>query len=473
MVKKGVMETTVIPRAIINSVAVWCAHDKVVDVDSLIPNPRNPNIHPDNQIDALAKIIKYQGWRCPITVSNRSGFIVRGHGRLMAAKKIGLHQVPVDCQDYENEAAEWADLLADNKIPELSSTDDALMLELLSDIKDADFDMELTGFDVSEIEDILGDDDKGDNGVDTDDTPEVKQEARSKIGDLYILGKHRVLCGDSTSKDDVARLMDGGKAEILFTSPPYFDQRIYEGNKNLSIEHIIQFIPCFKPFTIYQVINLGIVIRESEVVEYWQNYIKIAKESGYKLLSWNVWDKLQAGSVGQQNRMFAIEHEWIFIFGKQEKKINRTVEKKESSFECIKNYKKDEYDRLVKRMRNKDGSIKNSTIGEIYDKKNMGTVLRQYPELSREFTDKHPAIMRVDVPIAYIEAMTNENQIIIDPFIGSGSTMIACEKTGRICYGIEIELLYIDVIVSRYVKFTGNNKIIKNGEQIEWVIGDK
>lgn len=459
------------PKALADSIPAWCAHNAIMDTDSLTPNPRNPNIHPKEQIEALSKIIKYQGWRCPITVSNRSGFIVRGHGRLMAAKLLGVKQVPVDHQDYENEAAEWADLLADNKIPELSSTDDALLSQLLADIKDADFDMDLTGFNVGELNELLGDDgdnSNGGDGGDPDDAPEVQQEAKSNLGDLYILGKHRVLCGDSTKVEDAERLMGGEKAEILFTSPPYFDQRTYGGDKDLSLEHIIQFIACFKPFTIYQVINLGIVIRESEVVEYWQDYIKLAKEQGYKLLSWNIWDKFQAGSVGHQNRMFAIEHEWIFVFGEQEKKLNRTVEKQESSLEKIKHYKKDKHGRLIKSKRNKDGSMENTTVGEIFDKKNLGTVLRQYPELSREFTDKHPAIMRVDVPIAYIEAMTNEDDFVIEPFGGSGSTLIACEKTKRRCFMMELEPLYIDVIVSRYVKFTGNNKIIKNGQQIEW-----
>ncbi len=139
------------PKATIGSVQVWCNHDRLVDVDKLITFPRNPNIHPQQQIEALAKIIKHQGWRAPITVSNRSGYVVRGHGRLMAAKLLGLPQVPVDYQDYENDAAEWADCIADNKIAELASMDDALLRDLMSDIKDFDFDMELTGFGEGEL----------------------------------------------------------------------------------------------------------------------------------------------------------------------------------------------------------------------------------------------------------------------------------------------------------------------------------
>ena len=106
------------PKATADGVAVYCAHDKIVDTDSLVGNPRNPNKHPKEQITALAKIIKRQGWRHPIVVSNRSGFVVKGHGRLLAAKEIGAKQVPVDFQDYESEASEYADLMADNKIQE-------------------------------------------------------------------------------------------------------------------------------------------------------------------------------------------------------------------------------------------------------------------------------------------------------------------------------------------------------------------
>ena len=107
-------------------VAVHCAFDEMMPIESVIPNPRNPNTHPDKQIKLLAKIINTQGWRAPITVSKRSGFIVRGHGRLLAAQLLNLETVPVDLQDYESEAAEWADLIADNRLAELATIDDSL-----------------------------------------------------------------------------------------------------------------------------------------------------------------------------------------------------------------------------------------------------------------------------------------------------------------------------------------------------------
>lgn len=127
----------------------------MVDIEKVIPNPKNPNKHPNKQIDLLAKIIAAQGWRAPITVSKRSGFIVRGHGRLLAARKLGLEQVPVDLQDYDSEAAEWADLIADNRLSELSDVDMVMMKDLLQEIDTGEIDIEVTAYTADEIEQMM------------------------------------------------------------------------------------------------------------------------------------------------------------------------------------------------------------------------------------------------------------------------------------------------------------------------------
>lgn len=147
------------PKEIIDGIAVMCAYDKLVDIVDVIPNPRNPQKHTDRQIDLLARVIKSQGWRTPITVSKRSGFVVRGHGRLMAAQKLGAQYVPVDYQDYENEAQEWADLVADNRIPKLAETDEDMLKDLLQEIQDGafDIDLDITGFTDDEIQRMLTD----------------------------------------------------------------------------------------------------------------------------------------------------------------------------------------------------------------------------------------------------------------------------------------------------------------------------
>ena len=135
--------------------AVRCSYDELVGVEKLVPNPRNPNQHPPHQVALLAKVVAYQGWRAPIVVSNRSGFIVAGHGRYEAAKALGLAQVPVDYQDFATEADEWAHLIADNRLAELAEADESALKSLLGELKAADFDLDLAGFDATGLEGLL------------------------------------------------------------------------------------------------------------------------------------------------------------------------------------------------------------------------------------------------------------------------------------------------------------------------------
>ena len=138
----------------IEDIPVHCAHAELRDIANVFPNPRNPNKHLEKQIALLAKIIRGNGWRSPIVISKRSGFVVKGHGRLEAAKLLQLQSVPVDLQDYENEAMEWADVIADNRIAELSEIDNSTLEELLAEL-DGKLDMDLTGFDEKSLEDLM------------------------------------------------------------------------------------------------------------------------------------------------------------------------------------------------------------------------------------------------------------------------------------------------------------------------------
>ena len=138
-----------------SDIQIHCDHTKLEDVVNLVPHPQNPNKHPDKQIALLAKVIRHSGWRSPVVVSKRSGFIVSGHGRLEAAKLLNVKTVPIDEQDFESEAEEFAHLVADNRIAELSGLSDDKLTELLSGLNDLDFDMELTGFDGDEVSKLL------------------------------------------------------------------------------------------------------------------------------------------------------------------------------------------------------------------------------------------------------------------------------------------------------------------------------
>ncbi len=174
------------PRAMIGKVPVWCAHDKIVPCVELIMNPKNPNTHPASQIELLGKIISnpQQGWRNSITVSNQSGFIVKGHGTLEAAFKAGMEKAPVEYQDYESEAIEHADMVADNRLAELAVRDNDKLSELLSELKVLDIDMELTAYDLNEIDEITNP-----NMVDPPGSGDGPKEVECpQCGEIFIPG---------------------------------------------------------------------------------------------------------------------------------------------------------------------------------------------------------------------------------------------------------------------------------------------
>lgn len=273
----------------------------------------------------------------------------------------------------------------------------------------------------------------------------MPEEPRTKPGDIYILGRHRLMCGDSTDADSIAALMDGQKAKILFTSPPYSDMREYRGGKDLSVSNIVKFISAYRPYTDYQCVNLGIQRKDNEIVQYWDAYIAEANAAGYKLMAWNVWDKTECGSIGQQSAFFPIRHEWIFVFGTEYFDLNLTWEKKEASI----------HDRQFHTVRQKDGSTQKSSFGDCTKPfKKMESVVALDSEKSK-IRALHPAVFPVMLPAEYVKAMTDEGDNVIEPFGGSGSTIIACEQLERSCYTMELDPHYCDVIVDRWEKFTG------------------
>ena len=147
--------TSAEPKAWADGVPVFCAHDAIEKTADLIPNPKNPNKHPDSQVELLSQIIQAQGWRNPITVSTLSGMVVKGHGRLLAAKLLGKTEVPVDHQNYASESEEYADLIADNRISELSEIDNLSLADLLTDLDTGDIPIELTGYTDDDLESLI------------------------------------------------------------------------------------------------------------------------------------------------------------------------------------------------------------------------------------------------------------------------------------------------------------------------------
>lgn len=413
-------------------------------VSELTPYGLNAKKHDDKQVTNVANSIKRFGWQQPIVIDEQ-GVVVIGHCRLMAAKKLGLKEVPVTVASglTEDEIKELR--IADNKTNE-SPWDLNLLAE---DIEGLDFE----GFDLDFGIDGEAGGVTSDEVVEDDFDVTPPEQPKAKLGDIYQLGEHRLMCGSSTDPLCISKLMNGEKARVLFTSPPYSDMREYEGGKDLSVDHISLFIAAYRPFVDYQCVNLGIQRKDNEIVQYWDKYIRVAKEAGYKLLAWNIWDKTMAGSIGQQKAFFPIRHEWIFVFGTEFYEINQTWEKKEDS---INNNRK-------RKVRQKDGSTKYSSRGDTSNKyKQMESVLALHAELS-DIRRLHPAMFPVALPAEYIQAMTDKADIVIEPFCGSGTTLIACEQTGRICYGMELEPKYVDVIISRWEQMTGQKAVLLNG----------
>lgn len=411
------------------------------ETSALVPYEKNPRRN-DAAVKYVAESIKEFGFKVPIVIDS-DDVIVAGHTRWKAAKKLKLETVPCIIADDLSEEQIKAFRLADNKVSEKAEWDFDLLSSELDDL--LDFDMSVFGFENDEPEEPIETEEDDFEG-------ELPSEAKAKRGDIYLLGNHRLMCGSSTDFEDVVKLMDGKKAKMLFTSPPYSDMREYEGGKDLSVDNIATFIPTYKDFTDYQCVNLGIQRKNNEIFAYWDDYIDIARNCGYKLLAWNVWDKLMCGSIGQQSAFFPIRHEWIFVFGTEFFEINQTWEKKEESIK----------DSRPRKVRQADGSMKYTTKGDTTNKyKQMESVLPLHAELG-EIRSLHPATFPVGLPSEYIQAMSNHGDIVIEPFCGSGTTLIACEQLGRRCFGMELEPKYVDVIIQRWEKFTGNKAILLN-----------
>lgn len=417
---------------------IHCKYDELVSVGDLKPSPRNANKHPEDQIERLAKILNYQGWRYPIKVSRRSGFVTSGHGRILAAKHLGWERVPVNYQDYEDDDQEHADVHSDNSIAAWAELDLALINTQIGDF-DPGFDIDLLG-----IKDFVLDPSEKEFGSGEDEVPEAPPEPVVKRGELWVLGEHRLLIDDCTVKENVERLMGGARAELCFTSPPYSDQRDYNGGSDLSPLHLAKCLNA--PADIF-VVNLGYQRKDGEVFRYWDDWIHSAATQGLKLLSWNIWDRSYAASIGQHTAMFPVEHEWIFVFGKEPIELNRTVENKYAGQEIA-----------GSSNRERDGSMTKSRVRVAHSHRPLGTILRC--DIHRG-DSPHPAMFPVAFPEAYIEAIPCNS--VYEPFLGSGTTLIACEKTNRRCFGMEIDPFYGQVILERWAKFTGKDPIREDG----------
>lgn len=401
---------------------IHCTYNELFPISSLKPSPKNRNKHPQEQIERLAKILEYQGWRYPIKVSNQSGFITSGHGRLLAAKSLGQTEVPVNFQDYESEEQEYADIQADNAIASWAELD---LAGINTDLEQLgpDFDLDMLGIKdfVLEPADKYGD-------QDADSIPGV-QSAVVSPGELYHLGNHRLLCGDSTYAASVSKLMNGEKADMVFTDPPYGisyqkdmsqleatarnrrkDGKIVS-NDELTGEKLLIFL--FNSIQAWPLKPGGVfyVCSPSGCTE-----LYFRKALGELLRECIVWNKDQ------------------FVFGRQDYHWK--------------------HESILYGWAEGAGHY-------FVDDRTQNTVWDcPRPKKSEE----HPTMKPVELVERAIRNSSRSGENLFDGFAGAGTAFIACEKTNRKCYGMEIDPIYCGVILDRWAKFTGKDPVREDGK---------
>ena len=443
-------------------VQVHCAYTEVIDPALLTPNPRNPNHHPKKQIELLAKIIQSQGWRAPVTVSNRSGFVVRGHGRLQAALLLGC-KVPIDRQDYASEAEEWADLIADNRIAELAEMDTGEVARLLNELDGLDFDMDLTGYAGKALDNLLADLRQEDVREDGFNAAEAAEEAaaspRVAFGDIWRLGRHRLMCGDATKQEDMQLLMDGKQATMVFTDPPYnvnyhgdTKDKMTIKNDNMSAEKFQAFLTT--AFSrLYSSARPGAAIYICHADSAGNEFREAMTASGWGLKQCLIWVKNQF-VIGRQDYQW--QHEPIlygwrpdgahrFYGGRKQSTVIEdlpiTIQQDgEVNLICV----SIGGEQVV--IRAKEAEVISRVSDEIMTTWRFDKPLRN---------GDHPTMKPILLCARAIQNSSNPEEIVLDSFGGSGSTLMAAEQTGRSCYTMELDPVYADVILRRWEAFTG------------------
>lgn len=394
------------------------------------PYEKNAKKHPARQVAQIANSIKEFGFNQPVVI-DKDNVIIIGHGRFLAAQELGMKDIPVLKVDLDKKKAA-AYRLADNKLNE-SDWDMRLVIDELKLLSDELID--LTGFD----KDLVITGDEADDVI-----PVEPKKPQTKQGDLYELGTHRIVCGDSTKTIDLALLFGKEKAKLCFTSPPYnmANSKLYDKYKDnrASQEYVdfnVRVIKELEPF-IKGFLFWNISYNKNSRKEWIEVYYNVMKQTKFRFLESIVWDKGHGLPVNSKDALTR-QYESVVSFDEP------AVEK--------------EIDRVYL-----------GANGPVVFNKKTQRKLTNYWYIPTMGTQNvlNQAAFPVALPTKAIMTMTNEKDIVFDPFMGVGSTMIAAEKANRRAFGIELSEGQVDVIVQRYVDFTNNESIIKNGKKITW-----
>lgn len=393
-------------------------------VSDLVPYARNSRTHSDEQVAQIAASIKEWGWTVPVLIDPDGGLIA-GHGRILAAQKLGITDVPCMVADGWTDAQKKAYIIADNKLALNAGWDLEMLNVELGELSDLDFDLTLTGFGDDELADMFPDTTEG--LTDEDAVPEPPADPVTVEGDVWLLGRHRLMCGDSTSIDAVEKLMDGGKADMVFTDPPY--GMSYGGGRAAGSTKKGALVKAHGMILgddfqgddligmIRDAVGSAVSVSKSGAASYicfpWRTYAEFESalgQIGLDVGACIVWDKK---SIGLGNANYRPQHEFIFYI------------------------KGDSW----------HGDKAQSDVWY----------------MSRGATGEY--VHPTQKPVELVErAITNSSKgqdVIIDVFGGSGSTLIACEKTGRDCRMMELDPKYCDVIIQRWQEFTGQEATLE------------
>ena len=389
-------------------------------VQDLIPYARNSRTHSDAQVAQIAASIREFGWTNPILLDGENG-IIAGHGRLLAAQKLGETQVPTIELAHMSEAQKRAYVIADNKLALNAGWDDEMLFAEFEDLKEAGFDLELTGFTLEEIGKLTPEV-VNEGLTDEDEAPPVPEEPKTKLGDIYQLGKHRLMCGDSTSIDHLERLCDGQSVDMWLTDPPY--NVAYEGGtkEKLTIKNDSMGDDQFRQFLRDAYTAADAVMKPGSVFYIWHadsegyNFRGAAKDANWKVRQCLIWKKSSL-VLGRQDYQW--QHE-----------------------PCLYGWK--------------EGA------SHLWASDRKQTTILEFDKPSRN--GEHPTMK----PVALFEYQllnnTKGGDIVLDSFGGSGTTLIAAEKNGRVARLMELDPKYCDVIVKRWEDFTGKKATLLTGQ---------
>lgn len=424
-------------------------------IETLIPFARNPRTHSEAQIAKLASSIIEFGWTQPILVDGTNG-IIAGHGRLAAARKLELLEVPVIELGHLTSAQKRAYVIADNRLALDAGWDEELLSLELAELSEAGYDLTMTGFSNEEIEELLVGAEQGlqeETPADAEDdaadeVPDAPTNPVSRLGDVWQIGAHRLICGDTTDPAVVRSLMAGEQAALCFTSPPYGNQRDYT-NTITDWDALMRGVFANLPMAAngQVLVNLGLIHRDNEVIPYWDGWLDWMRTQGWRRFAWYVWDQ-GPGLPGDWNGRLAPSFEFVFHFNRQARQANKIVPCKFAGQET--HLRKDGSSTA---MRKANGTIGGWTAAgtptqETKIPDSVIRIMRHKGKIGQDID--HPAVFPVALPQFVLESYTDAGDIVFEPFCGSGTTLLAGERTGRKVRATEIAPEYVDVAVKRF-----------------------